>query len=120
MAQDKPGITILDDQQALDEIFRLSLTESHVYPWLEDMCLDIGHRLSGSPAAEQAVDYSYDLMTGMGLETEKQPVMVPHWGARKGGSCLYQIFWWNQSSSICESLGWLYWHRCGRVNGAYH
>ena len=77
--QDKKGFDFLDDQKALDEIFRMSLTESSAYPWLESMCLDIGHRLSGSPQAAEAVDYSFKLMTELGLEAQKQPVMVPHW-----------------------------------------
>lgn len=69
----------MDDQQALDELFRVALTESSVYPWLGDMCLNIGPRLSGSPQAAQAVDYSFKLMTDLGLDVVKQPVMVPHW-----------------------------------------
>tara|TARA_B110000046_G_scaffold68674_1_gene76712 strand:+ start:237 stop:1631 length:1395 start_codon:yes stop_codon:yes gene_type:complete len=78
-AQDKKGVDFLDDQKALDEFFRLSLTESSVYPWLGDMCLNIGSRLSGSKQAEEAVEYSYQLMTELGVNPQKQPVMVPHW-----------------------------------------
>ncbi len=78
-AQDKKRVDFLDDQKAIDELFRLSLTESSVYPWLGDMCLNIGSRLSGSKQAEQAVEYSYALMTELGVNPQKQPVMVPHW-----------------------------------------
>jgi carboxypeptidase Q len=78
-AQDKKGIEVLDDQKAIDELFRLSLTESSVYPWLGDMCLNIGPRLSGSKQAEEAVEYSFDLMQELGVNPQKQPVMVPHW-----------------------------------------
>ena len=78
-AQDKKRVDFLDDQKAIDELFRLSLTESSVYPWLGDMCLNIGSRLSGSKQAEQAVEYSYELMTELGVNPQKQPVMVPHW-----------------------------------------
>lgn len=78
-AQDNKGVDFLDDQKVFDELFRLSLTESNVYPWLGDMCLNIGSRLSGSPQAEQAVEYSFQLMSDLGVNPQKQAVMVPHW-----------------------------------------
>lgn len=72
-------VDFLDDQQVLDEFYRLALTESKVYNWLGDMCMNIGPRLSGSPQAEAAVDFSVHLMDSMGLVTTNQPVMVPVW-----------------------------------------
>jgi len=72
-------IDFLDDQQVLDEFYRLALMESNVYPWLGEMCLEIGPRLSGSPQADSAVEYSARLMEGLGLKTWKQSVMVPVW-----------------------------------------
>ncbi|GAB5539924.1 MAG: M28 family peptidase [Salibacteraceae bacterium] len=78
-AQEQPYISDLDDQKALDEIFSTALTESSVYPWLGKMCDSIGHRLSGSPEAAQAVDYSAKIMAELGIKVVKQPVMVPHW-----------------------------------------
>ncbi|MEQ9187580.1 MAG: M20/M25/M40 family metallo-hydrolase [Cryomorphaceae bacterium] len=72
-------IDFLDDQQAIDEFFRLALTESSVYEWLGDMCLNIGPRLSGSPQADEAVEFSYQLMDELGLDARKQPMMVPVW-----------------------------------------
>lgn len=73
------GIDFLDDQKVIDELYRLSLTKSKVYNWLGDMCLDIGPRLSGSPQADSAVEFSYRLMDSIGLNPMKQPCMVPHW-----------------------------------------
>lgn len=70
---------MLDDQKILDEFYRTALTGSSVYPWLEDLCLKIGHRLSGSPQADQAVEYAFSLMDSLGIHPRKQPVMVPHW-----------------------------------------
>jgi len=78
-AQDQKEISSLTEQEVLDELYRLSLTESHAYEWLGDMCLNIGPRLSGSKQAEEAVDFSYQLMTDLGLAARKQPVMVPAW-----------------------------------------
>lgn len=67
------------DRQIIDELFRQALTESKAYPWLEHLCLKIGHRLSGSPQAALAVEYSAKIMAEIGLEVTKQEVMVPHW-----------------------------------------
>lgn len=79
IAQDPAQITLLDDNKAIDELFRLSLTESHCYNWLGDMCLNIGPRLSGSPQADSAVEFSARLMDSLGLKVIKQPVQVPVW-----------------------------------------
>ncbi len=67
------------DSLEIAEIFRLALTESNVYPWLGDMCRNIGHRLSGSLQADEAVEYSFDLMNDLGLNPWKQSLMVPVW-----------------------------------------
>lgn len=67
------------DSLEIAELFRLALTEGHSYEWLGEMCTNIGHRLSGSPQAEEAVEYSHDLMENLGLNPWKQPVMVPVW-----------------------------------------
>ena len=67
------------DSLQIAELFRLALTESHSYEWLGDMCSNIGHRLSGSPQAAEAVEYSFDLMNDLNLDPWKQPVMVPVW-----------------------------------------
>lgn len=67
------------DSVFIRQIYNTALTESHGMDWLEHLCLRIGHRLSGSPQAAKAVEYGYYLMDSLGLEAEKQPVMVPHW-----------------------------------------
>jgi hypothetical protein len=69
----------LDDAQFIDGLYKSVLTQSHVYNWLGDMCLNIGPRLSGSVQAEEAVDFSVQLMDSLGLKVWKQPVMVPVW-----------------------------------------
>lgn len=61
-------------------IFNLELTEGHTYENLRYLCKDIGHRLSGSPQAAAAVEYTRQLMESYGFDTVYlQPVMVPHW-----------------------------------------
>lgn len=78
-----------DDQQTVDELFRLALIESSAYDWLGHLCLEIGHRLSGSPQAEKAVDYSLQLMQEMQLNAFKQAVMVPVWRRGKEDLAFY-------------------------------
>lgn len=47
---------------------------------LEELCDDIGHRLSGSPELDQAIDWAVRTLQSDGHENvRKQPVMVPHW-----------------------------------------
>ena len=63
-----------EDSLQIAELFRLSLTEGSSYDWLGKMCKTIGPRLSGSTQAEQAVNYSFDLMDSLGLNPKKQPL----------------------------------------------
>ncbi|NQV53880.1 MAG: M20/M25/M40 family metallo-hydrolase [Flavobacteriales bacterium] len=89
-AEPADHVDFLDDQQAIDEFFRLALTESNVYQWLGDMCLNIGPRLSGSPQADQAVEFSYDLMVKLGLDARKQSLMVPVWQRGEAEQAFYK------------------------------
>ena len=70
-AEPSDHVDFLDDQQAIDEFFRLALTESNVYQWLGDMCLNIGPRLSGSPQADEAVGVFLSTHDGLGIEGAK-------------------------------------------------
>lgn len=64
----------------IDRIYDQSLTDGRCYPWLEHLCLRIGHRLSGSPSASKAVDWTKSMLDTMGLDSAwLQPCMVPHW-----------------------------------------
>lgn len=56
------------------------LTESQAYDWLAYMTKKIGPRLSGSPQAAAAVEYTRQVMDTMGLDSVWiQPVIVPRW-----------------------------------------
>jgi len=73
-AQDKK------DQQQVKAIYDLALTQGQAYENLRYLCKNIGPRLSGSPGAAAAVEYTRQLMQGYGFDTVYlQPVMVPHW-----------------------------------------
>jgi len=56
------------------------LTRSEGYDWLAYMTKKIGPRLSGTPQAAAAVEYTRQVMDSIGLDSVwLQPVMVPRW-----------------------------------------
>src|SRR5215831_10870953 len=68
------------DQQGIKEIFNEELSRGKSYEMLSDLCLKIGSRLSGSPGAAAAVEWSRHLMETYDFDSVwLQPVMVPHW-----------------------------------------
>lgn len=68
------------DALFLDKIYDHALTDSRCYTWLEHLSLGIGHRISGSNAAAQAVDWTRSVLDTLGLDSVwLQPCMVPHW-----------------------------------------
>ena len=68
------------DAAFIRKIYDQALTDGRCYPWLHDLCLGVGHRLSGSPQAERAVKWSQAALDTLGLDSVwLQPVMVPHW-----------------------------------------
>lgn len=69
-----------EDSIFIKGIFDYALTKAECYENLEYLCKKIGHRISGSPQAAKAVDYTYDLIQRTGFDSVfKQEVMVPHW-----------------------------------------
>ncbi len=69
-----------DIQQKVDNIFKTALKEGQAYDYLKYLCKNIGPRLSGSPEAAAAVEYTRQVMDSMGLDSVwLEPVMVPHW-----------------------------------------
>ncbi|MEM1414649.1 MAG: M20/M25/M40 family metallo-hydrolase [Myxococcota bacterium] len=50
------------------------------WAWLETLCTEIGHRLSGSPGLARAVDWTATTLAGVeGVEVARQSVQVPYW-----------------------------------------
>ena len=77
-AQPSPEYTA--DSVQIRRIYDEILLNGKGYGWLRDLCLNIGHRLSGSPAADKSVDWAKTIMDGLGLDAVVlQPVMVPRW-----------------------------------------
>lgn len=57
-----------------------ALGSNHSYEMLHDLCTTIGHRISGSPQAAQAVEWAKKQMETYGFDNvHLEPVMVPRW-----------------------------------------
>ena len=61
-------------------IAKEALGSNNSYAMLEDLCTNIGNRISGSPQAAKAVLWAKKKMEELGFENvHLEPVMVPHW-----------------------------------------
>lgn len=62
------------------EILGRALADDAAYDDLVELCDDIGHRLSGSPALDRAIAWSAEKMKQHGLvNVRTEPVSVPRW-----------------------------------------
>ncbi|MEP7076765.1 MAG: M20/M25/M40 family metallo-hydrolase [Acidobacteriota bacterium] len=79
----QPAVTPeLYSTQTLDELVKIqqaALVSDYGLRQVEYLSNNIGPRLTGSPQAEQAVQYVAAEMRKLGLEVRLQKVMVPHW-----------------------------------------
>ncbi len=72
----------LDQQyrEAAERIVSEALKDEGSWAKLSYLCDRVGHRISGSPALEQAVQWAAEQMRADGLENVRlQPVKVPRW-----------------------------------------
>jgi hypothetical protein len=60
-------------------ILGAALTDVEGWDKLSYLATVIGHRLSGSEALEDAIDWAAETMEAEGLQVRKQPVQVPRW-----------------------------------------
>lgn len=73
-------LTNENDARVIKEFFDTALTKSEAYYNLEYLSNEIGGRLSGSPEAQEAVEWGEKLMKDYNFDKVwLQPVMVPHW-----------------------------------------
>lgn len=62
------------------KIYDSNLSQGEGYDWLQYLTRRIGARLSGSPQAAAAVEYTRQMLDTLDLDSVwLQPVMVPHW-----------------------------------------
>ena len=76
------GLMAQEDQDAffIRKIFDKALTEGRCYPWLNYLTQEIGGRLSGSPEAAAAVEYTRQMLDTLSLDSVwLQACTVPHW-----------------------------------------
>ncbi|WP_396276093.1 M20/M25/M40 family metallo-hydrolase [Hymenobacter psychrotolerans] len=79
-AQSTAASATKTDSLNIRKIYDEALLRGRSYEALRDLCTRIGGRLSGSPQAEQAVQWGKMEMEKMGLDrVYLQEVMVPHW-----------------------------------------
>ena len=69
-----------EDAFFIKSIYNKTLTEGRAYEWLADLCKHAPGRISGSPEAAAAVEFTRQLMDTLGVDTVYlQPCMVPRW-----------------------------------------
>ena len=95
-----------NDSVQIRALYDFNLTEGNCYENLRSLCKDIGHRLSGSNSAANAVKWAEILMNNTNLDTVYlQQVMVPYW--ERGN--LEKVYWKNNKGQIsflnCSALG---------------
>ncbi len=67
-------------QDAAERIVRATLAGNDAQDKLEELCLGIGHRLSGSPQLDQAIEWAIATMKKDGQENvRREEVMVSRW-----------------------------------------
>ena len=72
--------TTSQDSVFIRQIFDQALVNGESYQNLEQLCKEVGHRLSGSKEAEQAVVWGKKVMEQQGLDrVYLQPIDVPFW-----------------------------------------
>jgi len=65
---------------AADRIMTATMAGNDAFAKMQQLCDDIGHRLSGSPQLERAVVWAAEAMRSDGQENVRlEPVKVPHW-----------------------------------------
>lgn len=68
------------DETTIKKIYDETLTNGKSYSLLEELTTKVGARLSGSPQAASAVEWSRHAMEQLGFDSVwLQPVLVPHW-----------------------------------------
>lgn len=76
----QPSAAIDEDARYIRLIHDQALTRGTCHEWLRHLTKGIGARLSGSPQAAAAVEYTRQMLDTLGLDSVwLQPCLVPHW-----------------------------------------
>ena len=69
-----------EDEQFIRKIFDEALTNQQAYKNLRVLCKQVGHRLSGSPAADKAIKWGEDYFKSIDTDSVwKQKLLVNNW-----------------------------------------
>jgi hypothetical protein len=96
------------DEQIIRKIYDEALAKGQSYEMLEHLCTKIGPRLSGSPGAAAAVEWSRQVMQAYGIDSVwLQPVLVPHWvrGKKEIGRIINSKKLGSETVNICALGG---------------
>lgn len=67
------------DADLVKSVFDETLRNGKSYEWLRHLTTQVGHRLSGSAGASEAVSWAKTELQNIADTVWLQPVMVPHW-----------------------------------------
>ncbi len=74
------AVLVVPQQSVSDRVLARGLTDLGAHRMLHELCTKIGSRLSGSPGASRAIEWTKQQMREIGLENVGEvPCMVPHW-----------------------------------------
>ena len=74
------GIQSMSYDSLAAKIVAKALVDNKAYETLYELTTKVGSRVSGSPQAAKAVEWSKNTMTRLGFDNvHLEPVMVPHW-----------------------------------------
>ncbi len=94
--------TAQSDSVTIQNIFNEELSHGQCHENLRELCKGYGKRLTGSPIAAGAVEWSFAKMKTYGFDTVyKQEVMVPHWVRGNPEKASYTL---NNKTSINVSV----------------
>lgn len=97
-----------EDSALVAQIYKEALTHGDCYRILDYLSNQIGGRLSGSPQAQAAVEYTQKVMKEYGFDSVYlQPVMVPHWirGEKETGAIVHSSKGGKEEVKICALGG---------------
>ncbi|MCK6484735.1 MAG: M20/M25/M40 family metallo-hydrolase [Phycisphaerae bacterium] len=77
---DEPANDLSSYRSAAERIIRAARAGNDSHTKLEELCLDVGHRLSGSKALDEAVEWAVRALRADGQDNVRaEHVMVPRW-----------------------------------------
>lgn len=78
--QEQKQLDLTHYESIATKIIQSTRTKNDAYLKLQELCDDIGHRLSGSPSLEKAIDWAVSTLKKDGHENvQKEKVMVRKW-----------------------------------------